>query len=77
MEILHFALFENCFILFPQPEEKKEGFTDAALQLSGAFGAHRLPLSTDTMLIVETIEFHSLPYIELKYLKILLLKLPP
>lgn len=26
---------EDCFILFPQPEEKKEGFTDEAQQLSG------------------------------------------
>lgn len=48
-------------VLFPQPEEKKEGFTDGALQWSGSSGAHRLPSSNDTMLIVETIEFHF-PY---------------
>lgn len=50
--------FWGLFILFPQPEEKKEGFTDEALQLSGSSDAHRLSSSNDTMLIVGTIEFH-------------------
>lgn len=53
-------------VSFPQPEEKKESFAEGALQLSGSPGAHKLPSSNDTMLIVETTEFHFFPCIGLK-----------